>query len=142
MMNAVDEIADRSEFIHEGVAAVAKILGAPGGTDIAVIQVCCDESGKLADSKFVIFVGAVAEQDDWSVLAKDWRSALRDFGVRHIHTSDAVRCRGEFAAYRERKSQRDEFLEHLATLAHQRMACHYSFSMIAPRFDSDPKTSR
>ena len=135
-------VEDQSKYILEGLTAVAKILGEPGGRDVTVIQVCCDESGKLADSKFVIFVGAVAEQDDWVVLAKDWRAALRDFGVRHVHTSDAVRCRGEFASCKGREGKRDELLEHLATLAHQRIACHYSFEMDSVKFRQLPQAEQ
>jgi len=141
MIEAVWEGSD-AEFVIEAMTALGRQIDGSRGPSIAVASVYCDESGKLADSKFVVFAAAVADDAEWTVLQRRWLTLLREAGIGHIHMVDAMRFRGEFQGWENREADRDGLLEQLATLANERIAYNYSFEMDAAKFRALPQSDQ
>jgi len=63
---------------------------------VAILNAFCDESGKLADSEVVSFAGAVAFEEDWKAVSREWGNALRDEQLPFVKMSDAINLQGPF----------------------------------------------
>ena len=139
MIEAVWEGSD-ADFVIEALASLGRQIEGYPGPEIAVVSVYCDESGKLADSKVVVFAAAVADDSDWKTLGKGWLKALRQARIRSLHTKEAMRRKGQFEGWVE--ADRDGLLEQLAKLANERIACNYSFEMDTAKFSALPQPDR
>src|SRR5436190_10782863 len=89
---------------------------------MAVFQVHCDESGKLADSKCVVLASCVFPQDEVKAFQGKWKDLLRDAGIVYLHTTEAMRFDGEFKGWKDRPGDRDSLLETMAKLLMDRSA--------------------
>ncbi|MBI3408078.1 MAG: DUF3800 domain-containing protein [Planctomycetes bacterium] len=89
---------------------------------MAVFQVHCDESGKLQDSKCVVFAACVFAQNEVSGFSRKWNDYLRNAGIKYLHMTDAMRCQGEFRDWANRRRDRDDLLETLGQLLVDRTA--------------------
>jgi hypothetical protein len=83
------------------------------------IQVFCDESGKVGDSKNVVVAACVASPESWAALAEKWKFFVNRAGISGIgfgSMKDAVHFKNSFAGWRCRVAERDELLAELAGL--------------------------
>jgi len=79
-----------------------------------LIQGWFDESGKLADSEWVVFAGLLATQEKWLDFSHAWTNRLKKDRVQSLHTAEAIALRGQFRGWGIQK--RDQLLVDLALL--------------------------
>lgn len=108
---------------------------------MAVFQVYCDESGKLSDSKCVIFAGVLFRESEVAGFSERWSSYLKDAAIRSLHMKEAIRLEGEFRDWKGRDKDRDALLETLGKLLHDRSVLQVVFTMNVEEFKGlDPTT--
>lgn len=90
------------------------------GSDLMlVLQGWFDESGKLADSDYVVFAGFIGKPASWNEFSFQWTKRLRAGArkVPYLHTVDAMSLRG--AIWKNWNSRdRDTLLIDLAKILH------------------------
>ena len=99
-----------------------------------------DESGKLADTKVVVFAGSVATADRWNVMCQDWNAKLTKLGIKYLTMKDAMHLHGEFRG-RDVK-ERDILLTSLADALHSSVGFHVATPMSSSEFFSLPTAAR
>lgn len=109
------------------------------GTPLAVFQVYCDESGKLADSACVSFASIVFNQEEALPFCNRWNAILSGENIKYLTMKEAMHFQGEFKGWKDRASDRDGLLEALASLAWDRCAFLVSSPMITDGFRSLPQ---
>ena len=100
---------------------------------MAIFQVHCDESGKLHDTKNVAFGVCVFREDEVAGFWRRWNDLLKDANIAYLHMKEAMRLEGEFRGWKDRKTgeaERDELLEALGKLLHERSGLQIFFVMI------------
>lgn len=107
-----------------------------------IFNVHCDESGKLKNTACVVFAASHFRSDEMASFNRQWQGRLKDAGVRYLHMKDAMRFGGEFSGWMDRDSDRDEFLETLATLVCQRADYHTLAIMNSEQFGALPIDER
>jgi Protein of unknown function (DUF3800) len=86
-------------------------------SNIIMLSVFFDESGKLADTDYVVFAGAVGFDEQWSVMAQKWAITIAQRGLTHISMKEAIRLEGPFAKWAGREVERDDLLVSLINIA-------------------------
>lgn len=99
-----------------------------------------DESGKLADSKMVVFAGSVATAERWNVMSEKWNAEMGRRGIRYLTMKEAMHLRGEFQG-RDPK-ERDELLLTLAESLHSIVGFHVAAPMSNAEFSGLPLHAR
>lgn len=116
------------EALFAAMRSMAKIQN-DAETSMATYAEYFDESGKLADSRVVVFAGAFASLDDWEAMSRQWRRELRRARVSHVSMKEAIHGRGPFAEWKNsREKERDELLLTLADIAQRKI----QFSVSSP----------
>lgn len=82
-----------------------------------VVKAYCDESGKLADHKFVVFAACVAQDPNWDVITQRWNDVIFPLGISSISMKDAMTFHGQFSGWANRGHERDELLYGLLDMA-------------------------
>jgi hypothetical protein len=82
-----------------------------------VLQGWFDESGKLADSEWVVFAGLLAKPVSWERFAREWSMRLRREKIPFLHTTDAMNFRGKFTRWDAKR--RDQLLVDLAHIVRE-----------------------
>ncbi len=109
---------------------------------MVIVKACFDESGKPKDKDYVVFAGAVATDDQWSVISEQWNAILTENHIRYLTMKEAFRFKGEFKDWRERKTDRDRLLVKLATMAHPLLAFYVSAPIENKDFENLPDKQR
>lgn len=125
-----------------GVAGFLRAAYLDEQCNVAVFHVNCDESGKLADSTCVVFAACVFPDNEIAPFSDKWRHLLSDAKIRFLHTTDAVRFKGEFKHWKKRNRDRDDLLEAFAKLIMDRAAWLSVAPMDTERFKSLPVGDR
>lgn len=86
--------------------------------DFRLVTACFDESGKLHDSKIVVFGGCAGAVGEFDRLAEAWSQRLAVDGVTSISMKDAMNFKKEFSEpqWKNNEDRRDALLFDLATL--------------------------
>jgi len=66
-----------------------------------------DESGSK-DTPILTMAGYIADERKWLRFEREWRKAMKEFGVTHLHMRQFTQSRGEFAGWSE--AQRRAFM--------------------------------
>ncbi len=79
---------------------------------MAILHACFDESGKLADSQYVVFGGYVSHVIHWEHFSHAWLRALRRHHMKHLHMHDVMRSKSD-------PTKRDAMLLEFANIINQ-----------------------
>jgi len=108
---------------------------------MAAFKVYCDESGKLADSKVVMFAGSVFLEDEVKAFNRKWSNILASAKIAYLKMSEAMSFGGEFKGWKDRSKDRDDVLEGFGKLLRESTIFHVVFTMDTAKFNSlDHKT--
>jgi len=87
---------------------------------VLVLHGFFDESGKLADSEYVVFAGFVARPESWDHFSFEWKKRLESSPrkIPYLHTAEAMNLRGKIWQ-KWTAPERDALLIDLAEIAHR-----------------------
>ena len=84
---------------------------------VMVVKAYCDESGKLADHKFVVFAACVAGDSNWDVISQRWNEIILSRGISCVSMKDAMTFHGQFSGWAGREQERDDLIYGLLDMA-------------------------
>jgi uncharacterized protein DUF3800 len=133
------------ELILSGHRALSRLWEVSRGEDINTMPLamaCCDESGKLHDSKFVAFAGCIAFDQHWAVFEVKWRERITKENIAYVSMKDAIHFRNEFSGWKERTEERDQLLKDLATIGMDLIGFWIPMVIDTDRFKAMPEQKR
>lgn len=101
-----------------------------------------DESGKLADTQFVVFAGSISTPEQWQFVSVNWNAVLQKSGIQYLSMKEAMHCRGQFLKWKDRLRERDALLVSLAEMFHQSIALHVAAPIDSNAFKALPHEAR
>jgi len=109
---------------------------------MATVVAAFDESGKLADTEYVVFAGSVATYEEWDVVSGKWMDILGKAGIDYVSMKEAMHAHGQFSDWKNRTDERDALLISLAEMFHSLIKYHVATPMENAHFKRLPPQVR
>jgi hypothetical protein len=75
-----------------------------------------DETGHSRNTEFVGIAGLVASDERWQVLKRDWKNALKTYGIEWFHMTEFAHSTGQFKGWKRNEDRRREFFGKLVEI--------------------------
>lgn len=105
---------------------------------VATVVAAFDESGKLADTQYVVFAGSVATYEEWDVVSGKWKNLLANAQVDYLSMKEAMHSHGQFEGWKEKEKDRDDLLIALAEMFHSLIKYHVATPIESSQFRKLP----
>jgi hypothetical protein len=89
-----------------------------------------DESGTHDSSEALVVSGCIASDQQWQEFDREWKEALADAGVKHLHMRDFAPSLREFKDWKGDEQRRGEFIKRLVNIIRQHIRHTFSSAVI------------
>ena len=102
------------------------------GDWMSIFTIYCDDSGTDKHSRVASVAGYLGKVSQWEKFQKEWRKALREFGVRQMHRAELESFKGEFKQWNG--TLRTKFLQRVQPIIREHMTVPIGSAVIKDDF--------
>jgi hypothetical protein len=134
------KVKNRIQYSRIEHLAKMVYLGRWKKTYMAMFTIYLDASGSPDSNTILSVAGFIAPVEQWIFFERDWKAALKQFGVSSLHMKHFAHSLGEYSKWKGDETTRRRFLSRL--IAELKVRVHHSFvnSLYLPDYYDLDKT--